>query len=133
LFRRPGSVFCNEGIDVTGEMIQDRQIFRRPHISQGDTNVPDESSPFDSLHRRVAEKSTELVLGENRELPQRQFMERGWQLEPGLTRLLSKAVPRADFQAIVTPVNSITYGRPEFNWNRARVLDREVGDTPTSV
>ena len=133
LFHRPGGVFGNERIVITGELIQDRQILRRPHIPQGDTDVPDESRPFDALHRRVAEKSTELVVGEKRELTQSQCLELRRKLEPGITGLLSKAVPRTDFQAIVTTVNSITYGSAELHRDRALVLNRKVGNTPPSI
>lgn len=51
LFRRPGSVFCNERVGIVGELVQDRQIFARSYVPQGDADVSDEAWLFKTFNR----------------------------------------------------------------------------------
>ena len=133
LLHCPSGVFGNQRIGIVGELVQNNQIFRRSDVPQGDTNVPDESDSFESFDWRVPKKNPKLFVGQDRQLPQSQGLQLTGEVEPGLSRLGRKPVPRADFQAVVATVNPITDGRTEFDWNRALVLDGQIGDAPPGI
>src|ERR1700740_2449625 len=86
LFRCPGSVFCDERIAITGEPVQDLQIFASSYIPKGYADVPYEAWPFKAFDRGVVEKRTELFLRQSRELTQGQCFEASRELKSGLTR-----------------------------------------------
>src|ERR1700722_8746437 len=126
-------MFSNERVRIMGELIQDRQVFSRSYVSQGDTDVPDESRSFNAFNWGVPKQSTKLVISERCEFSQTQCHELLWKMELSFTGLFGKAIPRTDFQAIVTAINSISYRSSEFKRDRTLVFNRQVGDTPAGI
>ena len=107
-------MFCNQRIAIPGKLIQDRQIFMGPTFPKATQTFRTNRALLMRLTgelRKRARKSASVRTASCRNV---KVLELGvGRLKLGLTRLLSKTIPWADFEAIVTSVNSITYGRVE--------------------
>ena len=102
-------------------------------IADGDQAVSDEAVAADPLDRRAGKEGAEAGIVEPAEVVQRRRLEIGAGGEFHLPARFGELVPRADGQAVVASVDSVSHLRPERPIDRPLVLDREVGDAAPCI
>ena len=132
LFDGPGCVFRDQRFRVGGRSFQGRQVVAVPDISQGHTNIPEESASLDSLDRRTAKKLAELRVVQGKAFAQGHPNRRA-RREGSFPRGRRETVPRTRVKAIVATINAIADERPQFERDRAFQLDRQVRDATARI
>lgn len=114
-------------------LLEGGEIFGCSSIAEGDADVAQEARAFGSFDGRLAEEAAELEIGEGEEVTKSVFEDCFAGMELRFLRDFREAVPRADAEAVVTPVDAVAHHRPQFERDGAFVFDGEVGDATTCI
>src|SRR6185312_2625078 len=106
---------------------------RTAAVADGNQHVAQEPRMTDALDRRGREQGAEAILVELHQVGERgraQIVARG---ELHLVRRGRKLVPRADREAVVAAIDTVTHGGAELERDRPPVLDVEVAEATPRI
>ena len=116
-FDCPPGMFGNQWLGIMARFLQGRQGAGVSCISQGDTDIPQQTAAFGAKHRRAGKSLLETRLIELKQFDQIWRSEFFTGVRLHQIAFLCKTIPWTGGETIVTPKNAIADERAQFHRN----------------
>src|SRR3984957_10621162 len=130
---RPDSHAANQRRGMAEAFDCDRDQCAIAGIADRDQDIAQEARVADTLDGSAGEQLAKRRLVESSEFSEIRRLKIGACGQPGLPRILSELVPRADREAVVAAINPIADGRAKLRGDRPLMLNRQIRDAAPRI